>query len=189
MTLTVVKIGGSLFDLPDLATRLRSWLATLDAGRILLVAGGGATADVIREFDRIHGLGEETAHDLALCSLTLNARFLGKLLGPSVPVLNPERGNAWQGVALLDAHAFCQREESARELPACWDATSDSVAAYVAIALGAAELILLKSTDAGEVRNWSEASRSGLVDPLFHEIIAGSTLLVRMVNLRRWAIR
>ena len=30
MSLTVVKVGGSLFDLPDLGDRLRRWLVTLE---------------------------------------------------------------------------------------------------------------------------------------------------------------
>ena len=34
---TIVKVGGSLYDLPDLGRRLRAWLARLEAARILLV--------------------------------------------------------------------------------------------------------------------------------------------------------
>src|SRR5271166_3401866 len=71
----VVKVGGSLFSMPDLAQRLRRWLA--QAGpRILLVPGGGAAADVVREFDKCHSLGEEASHWLALWSLRLNAELL-----------------------------------------------------------------------------------------------------------------
>src|SRR5207248_9110984 len=58
----VVKVGGSLYDLPDLADRLRRWLSALAAPRVLLVPGGGPTADVIRTFDQRHRLGEEASH-------------------------------------------------------------------------------------------------------------------------------
>src|SRR5437763_14345584 len=112
MMLTVVKIGGSLYDLPDLGPRLRDWLLTLTASKVLLVPGGGPTADVIREFDRVHGLGEQVAHDLALRSLTLNAWFLAELLG--VPVLDP-CGSAWEGLALLDGFAFGRNEDVRRK--------------------------------------------------------------------------
>src|SRR5262245_62169186 len=122
--LAVVKVGGSLYDLPDLGRRLAAWLETLTASRILLVPGGGATADVVREFDRCHGLGETTGHELALRSLTLNAWFLAVLLhrtalllpspskeegtgrGNSVPILNPLESPLTDHVSLLDAHAF-----------------------------------------------------------------------------------
>ena len=60
--------------------RPRPALATLaEAGAgsdVLFVPGGGPTADVIRDFDRIHQLGEEQAHWLALAALQLNADFL-----------------------------------------------------------------------------------------------------------------
>src|SRR5688572_14807390 len=79
----VVKVGGSLFDLPNLAARLGAWLAELGTPQVILVPGGGATADVMRDFDRLHQLGEEKAHWLALRSLTLNAHFLTELLAGS----------------------------------------------------------------------------------------------------------
>ena len=56
--LTVVKVGGSLYDLPDLHLRLQPWLSQAKTTDIILVPGGGATADVIRDFDRVHHLGE-----------------------------------------------------------------------------------------------------------------------------------
>src|ERR1700730_10035653 len=77
--LVVVKVGGSLFDLADLGARLRAWLEPVVAGPVLLVPGGGPTADVVRAFDRLHALGEETAHWLAVRALTLNAHFLQTL--------------------------------------------------------------------------------------------------------------
>src|SRR5204862_6165233 len=77
--LVVVKVGGSLYDLPDLGPRLAAWLRTL-VGPVLLVPGGGAMADAVRHLDRYHGLGAEISHELALRSLTMNAWFLAALL-------------------------------------------------------------------------------------------------------------
>lgn len=183
--LAVVKVGGSLYDLPDLGDRLRSWLKTLSWPRVLLVPGGGPTADVIREFDRTHALGEAVAHELALRSLTLNAWFLSALLDVGVcDAASPLQ----PGVSVLDAQAFCAADTSGA-LPACWDATSDSVAARVAVVLGAAELVLLKSVTLLEPCDWQEAGRQGLVDPLFAAILAGgkpASLRLRAVNLRAW---
>ena len=36
----VVKVGGSLFDWPELGPRLGRWLKTLPSNRVLLVPGG-----------------------------------------------------------------------------------------------------------------------------------------------------
>ena len=55
-----------------------------------LIAGGGPAADLIRTMDRIHGLGDEQAHWLAIDALDLNARILASLLPGCVVVDRPE---------------------------------------------------------------------------------------------------
>jgi aspartokinase-like uncharacterized kinase len=189
--MAVVKVGGSLYDLPDLAPRLRRWLAGL-AGPVLLVPGGGATADVVRDLDRRHGLGEDKAHWLALRSLTVNAHFLAALL-PATRVVEdlqtcPE---AWRAglTPVLDAHAFAGADEGRPgRLPHAWAATSDSLAARVAAVGGARRLVLLKSVTVPAGMGWAEAGRLGLVDALFADLLrAGpSDLGVEAVNLAAW---
>lgn len=184
----VVKVGGSVFDLPDLGPRLHRWLAHLGTFEVLLLPGGGATADVVRDLDRCHGLGEERSHWLALRALTLNAEFLAALLPGAVVVrvLDEARG-AWQQghVPILDAHAFACADEAAPDhLPHAWAVTSDAVAARVAQRLGAARLVLLKSTALPPGCDWPEASRLGIVDAHFPGLVTG--LAVTLVNLRAW---
>ncbi len=186
----VVKVGGSLYDLPDLAGRLGAWLATLAAPRVMLVPGGGAAADVVRDLDRRHRLGEAVAHELALRAMTLNAWFLSSLLAPVaglLPVDNPLVCPPSARLTLLDAHAFAAADAARHPgaLPACWDATSDAVAARAAVVLGADELVLLKSADLPQPCDWAEAGRRGVVDPVFVRLVlAAPGLRVRVVNLR-----
>jgi 5-(aminomethyl)-3-furanmethanol phosphate kinase len=191
--LTVVKVGGSLFDWPELRERLGRWLADAIPAdhRILLVPGGGPTMDVFRALDRCHGLGEEKAHFLALRALTLNAWVLADLLG-GVPVIE-DPGNIEEEDSrrlwLLDAHAFFHRDEEqhGQVLPHTWEVTSDSLAARTATALGAAGLVLLKSTSIPPGQDWDEAGRLGLVDPHFAGLVREAKLLdVRAIDLREW---
>ena len=177
----VVKVGGSLYDLPDLGERLRGFVASLAAPR-LVVPGGGATADVVRAFDRDHGLGPTAAHWLALRACTMNAWFLHGLLSTSQVVEDPRLCPA---LGVLDPHAFAVADEGrAGCLPHVWEATSDSVAARVAEFAGA-DLVLLKSVDV--TGDWERAAREGFVDPVFPGIVARAALRVRAVNLRTWA--
>jgi 5-(aminomethyl)-3-furanmethanol phosphate kinase len=190
MTLSVVKVGGSLFDLPDLGRRLDAFLRRLPfpPSPILLVPGGGTTADVVRAMDRCHRLGEERAHWLALFSLSLNARFLAELLPQAEVVEAPEDAATVQargGVAVLDAHSFALADEGRPgALPHRWEVTSDSVAARVAVASEATRLVLVKSTNLPPGLGWTEAGRRGLVDAYFAQVVTGTNLEVGWVNLR-----
>ena len=76
----VVKLGGSLLDWPEWPARLLAFLATRPGRRAVLVVGGGRFADALRELDRLHALGEERSHVLALHALDLTAEVAAALL-------------------------------------------------------------------------------------------------------------
>jgi len=190
--LIVAKVGGSLYDLPDLAERLRSWIAARHSHRVLLFPGGGILADAIRRFDEVHGVGEEPSHWLAIEALSLAAQFLGKLLPrtrlmPRIPL--PPDG---RGPFILDPLPFFREDEDQPgRLPHRWDVTSDSLAARVAACARAAELVLLKSVSY-DSSDWKAACETRVVDGCFSfalnsacEIPAGR-FHVRIVNLRQW---
>jgi aspartokinase-like uncharacterized kinase len=187
----VVKVGGSLYDWPELASRLGDWLRPfVRAGiPVLLVPGGGPTADVVRGFDRDHRLGEEAAHWLALRALALNAHFLAALL-PGAAVARLEDCPRYWGdgvLPVLDAHTFAAEDEvRPGQLPHTWAVTSDSLAVRVADVAGARQLVLLKSVTLPAPGDWAEAVRRGFVDPYVGEALArrGTAFEVRAVNLR-----
>lgn len=180
MGLVVAKVGGSLFDLPDLGERLRRWVGNVDAS-VLLVPGGGAGADVIRQLDDAHRIGEEQAHWLALRVLTVNAHFLAALLDAPVQF---EPGKPATPLAVLDPHAFCQADEGCPgALPHSWHVTSDSIAARVA-ERSDARLALLKSIELPSAVTWETAGHGGQVDEMFASVVARAGLCVEWVNLR-----
>ncbi|MBY0461276.1 MAG: hypothetical protein K2V38_28460 [Gemmataceae bacterium] len=167
----VVKVGGSLFDHPALGPTLREYLESLRPAEVLLVVGGGAVADAVRDLDRLHGLGEESAHWVALRSLGVTAAFVERLLG---------------GGALLDAHAFALADEARPgALPHSWDVTTDSIAARVAGVYCAERLVLLKSRDIPPGTPWTVASREGWVDAHFPHVAQTLGCPVEVVNFRR----
>lgn len=186
---TVVKVGGSLFDLPDLAARLRQFIAGLGTTEILLVPGGGKTTDAIRQLDQVHDLGEEASHWLALRSMALNAHFLAVLLRAEVIDAWTSCSPLWVAgrLPILDAYRFARADEgNPGSLPHCWGVTSDSVAARAAIIGGAKQLVLLKSITISKSIGWFKASERGWVDRYFPRVIQnfGRGLEIRAVNLR-----
>jgi aspartokinase-like uncharacterized kinase len=181
-SLRVVKVGGSLFDMPDLGARLRSWLG---GARTLLVPGGGATADAIRNLDRVHRLGEEAAHWLALHALSVNAQFLARML--DVQVTSRIWDPAAEAICVLDPLPFFREDErSADRLPHTWRVTSDSLAARIAVCAAACELVLLKSVSWRVHDGWPAAVAADVVDTHFPVVLQQAPALpVRIVNFRQ----
>jgi hypothetical protein len=197
----VVKVGGSLFDLEDLGPRLYRWLGERAFPRVVIVPGGGRTADVVRDLDRFHRLGEETAHWLALQALTLNAHFLAELLvrqaHVDAAVPSPGGGAIVSGtpsewpalwarglLVVVDAHQFARVDEGRRgSLPHTWAVTSDSVAARVAHCVGARRVNLLKSASPTNGAAPQRPGPRGYVDSFFSQAAEG--LEVVAVNFRR----
>jgi aspartokinase-like uncharacterized kinase len=189
----VVKVGGSLYDLSDLGPRLRCWLPGLSSPNVVLFPGGGAAANVVRDLDRRHRLGDEASHWLALRALTANAHFLRELLSPLQSVVSADLGS-WPGlwrerrIPIVDAHAFFLADENAAGcLPHRWETTSDSLAGRVAVVVRAQRLMLLKSVAMEPGLAWSDAAHLGLVDSCFAATVASHAALeVRMINFREW---
>jgi aspartokinase-like uncharacterized kinase len=182
----VVKVSGSLYDWPELGMRLHEFLATYPEHHAVLVPGGGSFVDAVRAADKAHGLGDETAHWLALHALTLAGQFLANLLPDArvVEGLNAAR-SVWKrgSVTILDMYRFARGDESRPDhLPHTWDTTSDSLAARVARVAPAQRLVLLKSAD--PPANWQ--SSGDYVDPLFAKTLAGAKFPVEPINLRTW---
>ncbi len=190
MTPIVVKVGGSLFDIPHLGKRLASWLETLPTREVVLVPGGGQFADVVPTLDRVHNLGERGCHWLALFSLSFSARFLAMLFPLAAVVKElanfPEH---WRhnSVTIVDPYTFALLDEGRPgSLPHCGDVTSDSVAARVAEVMHARELILLKSVTLPDGVAWTQAHKQGVVDAYFAKAVSKS-VPVRVVNFRHWS--
>jgi aspartokinase-like uncharacterized kinase len=174
----VVKVGGSLFDHPRLGPGLRAYLESLAPNEVLIIPGGGDLAETVRKLDRLHGLGEEASHWLALQTMAVTRAFLARLI--DLPAFG-------RRVRIADAFAFAQDDEgNSGALPHSWDATSDSIAARMAVVFGAERLTLLKSIDIPPGTPWPNAAERGWVDPYFPQIIACTAIPVESVNFCRY---
>jgi aspartokinase-like uncharacterized kinase len=191
-TLTVTKVGGSLLDWPLLPRRLSAFLTRrrdfVPSERMVLIAGGGAAADVVRALDRTHELGGQRAHELALHALDLTAHVLAQLVpGSTVVVRIAALDDAWSAGSIpiiAPRRALRELEQSGiAPLPASWAVTSDSISARIAVALRAGCLVLLKSAPLPANATRAEAARLGLVDPMLPNVAQPLTR-VEYLNLR-----
>jgi aspartokinase-like uncharacterized kinase len=164
----------------------------MPAERLILIVGGGPAADLIREFDRVHRLGDDTAHILALNALDLTAHMLAAILPGCLAIDRIEAlPSAWDtGVVpiltprpILDVIDRSGPESGLEPLAASWNVTSDSIAARIAVYLNADSLILLKSASVPAGTSREQAAQLGLIDPAFPSI-AMALRNVAYLNLR-----
>lgn len=182
----VLKLGGSLLDLPDLRGRLDDVLLLYRPFKLLLVVGGGSAADLVRDWDRRHGLGDEIAHRLALEAMTLNARCVAAVINEAEMVESPEEWAACRErgrVGIVNAAEFVNALErtTGQALPRNWDVTSDSISAWIAGWMQAERLVLLKSVELPKDDRLSPGC--GLVDAAFSTMCRG-VRRVEWINLR-----
>jgi len=191
----VIKLGGSLLDLPDLAARLKVFHRCCVQGAATVIVGGGEAANIVRKFDATFDLGEVASHWLAVRAMQLNAVAVAQWLPSCDIVLDPLGCDAvWQQsrIAVIDPLAWLEGEaKRGITIPHRWSFTSDSIAAHIAVQLRAAWLTLLKSTSAGHRGDLALASsdpvttaaESGIIDAEF-PATAASIPTIELINLR-----
>jgi len=184
----VIKLGGSLLDLPDLSHRVDGLLDGLDRPHPIMLCGGGPSVDVIRKWDRLHGLGEEASHWISLEALVISALVAERIMARLELVTSPDGfASVWERgkVPLYDALSFIRGidEQTSDPLPRRWSVTSDSIAARMATTFGASEVVLLKSVSIAAGTTITTAAEQGLVDPYF-PTAAAAVDRVSAVDLR-----
>lgn len=192
LPIRVIKVGGSLLTWPLLQSSLPRWLETLPPALNAIIVGGGECIEAMRQLDRIWQLDATTMH--WRCVDLLDASWqIACELWPQFRSFGPQTPRAAASPRLLQnfwsshgpdclSKQFPRNDltyivrtstiygSSCRNLPTHWSTTTDSIAAYLAVELQAAELLLLKSASPSQIGSLLEASHSGLVDDAFPEM-------------------
>jgi 5-(aminomethyl)-3-furanmethanol phosphate kinase len=145
--LTVVKVGGGLGrDAGEDALRaLCRILGELgERHALLVVPGGGRFADAVREADRRFGVRATTSHRMAILGMEQFGWLLSDLIPGAERCADLARAG---GLAVGRTTVLLPARLALDALPASWQVTSDSIAAWVAGQVGADRLVLLKGVD------------------------------------------
>jgi aspartokinase-like uncharacterized kinase len=147
----VVKVGGGLLGAPGALERVCVAVAALGRREALVVVpGGGPFADAVRELDRELGLSPEAAHWMAILAMDQYGHLLADRIRGGRLVEEPGAIAAALAAGEIAILAPSRWLRAADTLPHSWDATSDSVAAFVAGALDAVRLELVKPAEVGD---------------------------------------
>ncbi|RWN69294.1 MAG: hypothetical protein EOR99_05050 [Mesorhizobium sp.] len=143
---TIVKLGGSTAR----AAEMENWIAALAGSKlpIVIVPGGGQFADQVRESQIYMDFSDAAAHAMAILAMEQFGQVIldrherlvpARSLDEMVRALDEGKVPVWLPSSLA---------LPAPDIPASWDMTSDSLAAWLAGKLGAKALLLIKQTGA-----------------------------------------
>jgi len=175
----IVKVGGSLLKYPQLAANLLQWRSAQPPAAEVYITGCGAFADAVRHAAAVHALDEAACHRHCLQLLAVTARILAEVaaIGVVAARLDVAKNLIQQKETPLvyDAsQSWSAAPEAgfARHAPQSWEVTTDSIAAMLCRALGAGELVLLKSLPSPSDQI-ADAVSCGYVDPYFSQAATG----------------
>ena len=177
----VVKLGGSL-QADALLPNWLEMLARVGTGKAVIVPGGGAFADQVRLVQQTWKFSDVIAHRMALLAMDQFALQLQGMNGELVvadSLLGIERVLKNAQTPIWLPSAMCV---SAKGVTASWDVTSDSLAAWLARALHATQLILVKSWVVDNFMGITELARQGIVDAGFCDMVRDATFAVHVVS-------
>jgi aspartokinase-like uncharacterized kinase len=166
----IVKVGGSLYNqIPNLIPILKGSKRPL-----FIIPGGGPFADIVRQCN----IDNDSAHWMAIAAMEQYGLFIS-----SFGILTTD-----QMAEPLKTTVFlpyrCLRLTDA--LPHTWDVTSDTIAAWVAGALGF-DLLVLKSIDGICINGILQQQVTGpvesdVVDPFFITFVIKNSVNTTIIN-------
>ena len=184
--LWVIKLGGSLLG----SAALPHWLSLLAKhgnGKVVIVPGGSVFADAVRQAQKMTGVSDVLAHELALLAMDQFGLLLAGMQPGLVTAANEleiaER--VWQHQTVVWLPSQMVLADSAVEQS--WRVTSDSLSAWLASKLAADQLLLVKSVDLSPYQHGQAGLAKamlddGVVDACFIDRIAGQPYQTRLLN-------
>jgi aspartokinase-like uncharacterized kinase len=178
----VVKLGGSLSQSDTLVKCLNRVEQNYQGRAVVIVPGGGAFADQVRLAQNRWQFDDNTAHRMAILAMQQMALLIKGL-----------KGNFSIACSVADIRKQLHRQKIVIWSPdiveldnaaiqASWDITSDSLAAWLAKALSASELVLVKSAIIDASLNLQQLAKQNIVDKGFCDFVRQATFKIQVIN-------
>ncbi|MDD5578811.1 MAG: uridylate kinase [Methylobacter sp.] len=178
----VIKLGGSLSESDALLECLNRVEQKYQGRAVVIVPGGGAFAEQVRMAQQHWQFDDKTAHHMAILAMQQMA-LLFKGLKPDFSIagslsdireqLSHQRVVIWSPDSVQLDHAGIQ---------ATWNITSDSLSAWLAKALSADELILVKSANVDANLSFSQLAEQNIIDSAFCDFAAQADFNIAIIN-------
>jgi aspartokinase-like uncharacterized kinase len=177
----VIKLGGSLVAANSLLDCLNRLEQNYQGKTVVIVPGGGAFAEQVRLAQKHWQFDDYCAHAMALLAMQQMA-WLIKGLKANFILAHSVNDIIQQRVQRILIWSPDIDELTQAGIPASWDITSDSLAAWLAKTLLADELIIVKSVAIDYTLSLEQLTECGIIDNAFCEFVANAGYSVRVVN-------
>ncbi|MDP2903260.1 MAG: uridylate kinase [Methylovulum sp.] len=182
----VIKLGGSLAHSDHLRFCLDNVEQRYQGRAVVIVPGGGAFADQVRLAQQFWQFDDGTAHAMALLAMQQMA-LLFNGLKPHFVIAGSVAGvrqQLMQSKTVIWSPDVIELGQAGIE--ASWDITSDSLAAWLAGALSAGELVLVKSADIDGNLSLAQLAERDIIDKAFCDSVAHVTFPITIINAQRF---
>ncbi len=177
----VLKLGGSLLAKPVLIQYLQ--LAQQKGrGQLVIVPGGGVFADQVRITQKQWQYDDQTAHCMAILAMQQMALLFYGLCADLLIV-----DKVAEIPLALQQHNVVVWSPLSAELdvagiPASWEVTSDSLAAWLAIQLSASRLILVKSAHIQAGATLDQLTTLDVIDQTFKRMVYNKPFIIDCIS-------
>ena len=145
----IFKIGGKILENRQHLTATVSQLTSLYErnilNKIIIIAGGGSYANLIRLLDQKVHIGDDLSHWMAIYSMDINGKKISRYFPRVKRTKNLE--DIEKANRILTVFLPYKYLHQYDPLPHSWDITSDSITLFLAYKLKLKECYLIKNVD------------------------------------------
>ncbi|NOQ65420.1 MAG: uridylate kinase [Methyloprofundus sp.] len=182
----ILKLGGSLLSSPLLREYLQ--LASEQGqGKLVIVPGGGVFAEQVRVTQKQWLYDDRAAHVMAILAMQQMAVLFQSLCADLqlVSSLSDIPAKLQQGKVLIWSPLLAELD--ADNVPASWDISSDSLAAWLASQLSASRLIVVKSAEIPATATVAQLSNLGILDKAFMNRVYNQSFTTECLSIKQIA--
>lgn len=178
----VIKLGGSLAYADTLADCLNTVEQRYQYKAVVIVPGGGMFADQVRLAQQHWRFDDRTAHQMAVLAMQQMALLFNGLKADFAVVHSVAaiKSQSQQNKIVIWSPDNLELDEAG--IQASWAITSDSLAAWLANALSASELILVKSAVVDASPSLQQFAEQDIIDQAFCGFVAQATFKIQVIN-------
>ncbi len=183
---TVVKLGGSVLAHHALPGLLAG-LAAPARRPVAIVPGGGVFTEAVRAAQRACGFDDGLAHRLALDAMGQMAQVLAAIEPRAAILEDPDDFPGAHAAGSMPIWTPARLRAGHPSIPETWAVTSDSLALWLATAIRAERLVLVKAAEPPAGANLERLSREGIVDAAFPAFATRFKGAIEVAGPSRWA--